>query len=226
MDSSFLLIVAVVALGVWLFVARPRRKRERQQDDERWAELTKRVYQLESSLQELRNGIAVRKTPSSTRPVRADDVAFTAISTAPSSVGKSSEGNTEVAPLALGECEVPRPILPATMREAGADAFGAPPQRVIPESPAPMFAVQPGPTLFEKLKGSLDLEETLGANWLNKIGIVILVIGVALFLAYQLRQVGPAGKVLVGVLVSAALLLGGVFMCPRWCWHCITSMTG
>jgi uncharacterized membrane protein len=213
MDSSFLLIVAVVALGVWLFVARPRRKRERQQDNERWAELTKRVYQLESSLQELRNGIAVRKTPSSTRPVRADDVAFTANSTAPSSVGKSSEGGTtEVAPLELGEAEVPRPILPATMREAGADAFGAPPQWVIPESPAPMFAVQPGPTLFEKLKGSLDLEETLGANWLNKIGIVILVIGVALFLAYQLRQVGPAGKVLVGALVSAALLLGGVFM--------------
>ena len=77
MDSSFLLIVSVVALGVWLFVARPRRKRERQQDDERWAELTRRVYQLESALQELRNGIAVRKTPSSTRPVRADDVAFT-----------------------------------------------------------------------------------------------------------------------------------------------------
>ena len=110
MDSSFLLIVAVVALGVWRFIARRRRKRERQQDDKRWAELTKRVYQLESSLQELRNGIAVRKTPSSTRPVRADDVTFTAISTAPSSVGKSSEGTTEVAPLALGEAQVPRPI--------------------------------------------------------------------------------------------------------------------
>jgi hypothetical protein len=72
----------------------------------------------------------------------------------------------------------------------------APPQSVIPESPAPMFAAQPQPTFFDKLKGGLYLEEALGANWLNTIGIVILVIGVALFLAYQLRQVGPAGKVL------------------------------
>ncbi|HZD33381.1 MAG TPA: DUF2339 domain-containing protein, partial [Candidatus Angelobacter sp.] len=68
------------------------------------------------------------------------------------------------------------------------------------------------PTLLDRLKGGLDLEEAMGANWLNKIGIVILVIGVALFLAYQLRQVGPAGKVLVGVLVSAALLGSGIWM--------------
>ena len=56
------------------------------------------------------------------------------------------------------------------------------------------------------------MEEALGANWLNKIGIVLVVLGVASFLAYQLRQVGPAGKVLVGVLVSLTLLGGGIFM--------------
>jgi hypothetical protein len=32
-------------------------------------------------------------------------------------------------------------------------------------------------------------------NWLNKLGIFILVLGVAFFLAYQLKILGPAGKV-------------------------------
>ena len=74
------------------------------------------------------------------------------------------------------------------------------------------FAVEAGPTWFDRLKGGLDLEEALGSNWLNKIGIVLVVLGVASFLAYQLRQVGPLGKVLVGVLVSLTLLVGGIFL--------------
>ena len=57
-----------------------------------------------------------------------------------------------------------------------------------------------------------DLEETLGTNWLNKIGVVILVFGIAFFLAYQLREMGPAGKVLVGWVVSGVLLGGGIFL--------------
>lgn len=71
---------------------------------------------------------------------------------------------------------------------------------------------EPKATVLDRLKVGLDLEEALGANWLNKIGIVILVIGVALFLAYQLRQVGPAGKVLVGSVVSVALLGSGIWL--------------
>ena len=213
MDSSFLLIVSVVALGVWLFVARPRRKRERQQNEERWADLTRRIYHLESALQELRNGIASGHTPASTRPVHTEPVATATIQTAPRPVSEPKQDTIEVTgPLPSGEAEVQFPILQEAMRVAEAETVKAPSQSATPAFPPPIFAVELGPTLFERLKGGLDLEEALGANWLNKIGIVILVIGVALFLAYQLRQVGPAGKVLVGVLVSAALLLGGIFM--------------
>jgi len=57
-----------------------------------------------------------------------------------------------------------------------------------------------------------SLEEKVGTNWLNKIGIVILVFGIALFLAYQLQHMGPAGKILVGYAVSISLLGGGVFL--------------
>jgi hypothetical protein len=60
-------------------------------------------------------------------------------------------------------------------------------------------------------KRVLNLEEVLGADWLNKIGMSILVIGVALFLAYEMRALGPAGKVLVGFVASGALLGAGIF---------------
>jgi uncharacterized membrane protein len=59
------------------------------------------------------------------------------------------------------------------------------------------------------------MEEMLGANWLNKLGVIILVIGVALFLAYQLKTLGPAGKILVGYVVSAALLIAGLLFEKR-----------
>jgi len=84
-----------------------------------------------------------------------------------------------------------------------------------PQPPPPTFA-QPAGYSFHKL---LNLEETLGANWLNKLGIVILVIGVALFLAYEMRALGPAGKVTVGYVVSLVMLGAGIFFEPRRPWH-------
>ena len=55
----------------------------------------------------------------------------------------------------------------------------------------------------------LDLEETLGANWLLKIGMAILIIGVALFLGYTVQRMGPWGKVLLGSVISVAAVAGG-----------------
>ena len=55
----------------------------------------------------------------------------------------------------------------------------------------------------------LDLEETLGANWLLKIGMAILIIGVALFLGYTVQKMGPWGKVLLGLVISVAAVAGG-----------------
>jgi len=51
----------------------------------------------------------------------------------------------------------------------------------------------------------------LGTDWLNKLGITLLVLGVAFFLAYQLRTMGPSGKVLVGLVTSAVLLGAGIW---------------
>lgn len=57
-----------------------------------------------------------------------------------------------------------------------------------------------------------DWESLIGGNWLNKIGIAILVIGVALFLGYSLQYMEPLGKAATGLGTSLTLLLGGVFL--------------
>jgi hypothetical protein len=67
----------------------------------------------------------------------------------------------------------------------------------------------------QRMKSVFALEETLGTNWLNKLGITILVLGLALFGIYELGQLGPAGKVGLSFFVSFALLAGGVFFEKR-----------
>lgn len=96
-----------------------------------------------------------------------------------------------------------------------------PPRAVPPPSAArvvasPQFAAlrssTPKPTAQQRMKSVFALEETLGTNWLNKLGIIILVLGVALFGIYELGQLGPGGKVGLSYAVSLALLGGGIFL--------------
>ncbi len=53
-----------------------------------------------------------------------------------------------------------------------------------------------------------SVESRLGSQWFNRIGIIALLIGVALFLkfAFDNHWVGPAGRVLIGLLSGAALI--------------------
>jgi uncharacterized membrane protein len=103
----------------------------------------------------------------------------------------------------------PRPELPT--------ALAAPPpvaQRPPVAQAAALKEPERSEPVAETAQGgkSFSLEERLGANWLNKIGVAILVIGLAFFLAYKFQTWGPAGKVLCGFAVSAALLAGGVWL--------------
>ncbi len=67
-------------------------------------------------------------------------------------------------------------------------------------------------TLQQRIKKVSALEETLGTNWLNKLGIIILVVGVALFGVYELSAMGPGGKALISFVASILLLGGGIFL--------------
>jgi uncharacterized membrane protein len=73
--------------------------------------------------------------------------------------------------------------------------------------PPPRPPVDPPPP-----RPRVSLEERLGQNWLNKLGIVILVIGVALFLGVEARTLGPLGKSLIGFALAAAILGGGLWL--------------
>src|SRR6185369_9383728 len=59
------------------------------------------------------------------------------------------------------------------------------------------------------------IEETLGRNWLNKLGITLVVIGIASFGIYELGQVGPLGKVIASYAAALGLLAGGIFLDRR-----------
>src|SRR5262249_41194042 len=81
-----------------------------------------------------------------------------------------------------------------------------------PSAPAPSISdAVIEPSLFERFRSSLDIEEMLGTNWLNKLGIVLLVLGIAFFLAYQLRTMGPSGKVAVGFVTALVMLGAGIW---------------
>jgi len=84
-----------------------------------------------------------------------------------------------------------------------------PPQQ--PPRPAP-FATALTPSLTKPApeRNWSDIEERLGANWLNKIGTAAFVIGVALLLNYSMHYLGPAGKIALGYFLSVVLLVLGI----------------
>jgi uncharacterized membrane protein len=218
MDEIFFGIVALVLVlfvfvGPWILVWRgsARRRRDRLEDQARWSDVTARVYALEREIQQLRGQGSVVPL-SQPAPAKAQEVA----------------GTTPAPPIS------PRPAAP-TRESAQAEAYvtrkvdtapdvsgpaprsipvAAPPPPVVPSAPtpAPAFAsTEIGPSLFDRFKSALDIEEMLGTDWLNKLGIVLLVLGVAFFLAYQLKTMGPAGKVLVGYVTGCVLLGAGIW---------------
>jgi Predicted membrane protein (DUF2339) len=90
-----------------------------------------------------------------------------------------------------------------------------PPAKAARVSAAPLSAYRVSasrPTLQQRMKTVSAIEETLGTNWLNKLGIIILVVGVALFGIYELGALGPLGKVGISYLASAFLLVGGIYL--------------
>jgi len=99
-------------------------------------------------------------------------------------------------------------VVPAVIKPAPPPE---PPIQVRIPPPLPPRPIQPAPSEAAR---SISLEERLGQNWLSKIGIVLVVLGVATFLGYKLVTLGPLGKSLAG-LATAVLLLGGGLLLER-----------
>ncbi len=55
-----------------------------------------------------------------------------------------------------------------------------------------------------------DMELDFGRNWLNKIGIAVLALGVAFLISYSFKYFGPFLKIAFGYVVGGALFFAGL----------------
>jgi uncharacterized membrane protein len=83
--------------------------------------------------------------------------------------------------------------------------------------PAPASTMSAAPAILagapEAHDASMDAWETrIGGSWLNRIGVVLLVIGIASALGYSFTRLGPSGKAALATAVSLALIAGGVLL--------------
>jgi uncharacterized membrane protein len=90
------------------------------------------------------------------------------------------------------------PAAPAAQRVV-AQAPAAPPARAKPAKPG-------------------EWEQILGGNWLARIGVLSLIIGVAFFLkfAFDNNWIGPIVRIIMGVVAGLAMLGGGYFWRRRY----------
>jgi len=196
-------IAGFILFGPWVLVwwTNSRRKHERREDQLRWADLAGRVSQLERDLRHLRENAAA-PTPlqqPAPKPQAAD--AVSAPEPAPRIQVPPTPAQTTAEAWVTRRAEPP-PAKPSLQ------SVPTPPPQTPPSFSSPHIE----PSLFDRFKSSLDIEEMLGTDWLNKLGIILLVLGVAFFLAYQLRTMGPAGKVLVGLVTGGVLLGAGIWI--------------
>ncbi|MGO9009977.1 MAG: DUF2339 domain-containing protein [Bryobacteraceae bacterium] len=173
------------------------------------AELSRRVYQLEGVIAGMKaaNTVAAQETPPKAEPVPVPVAA-------PTPEAKPAP-TPQAEPVPMPP---PPPSLPVTVTPEPAKPSIEPPQppALAPSSatvPPPPFAAVPRfaePEPARPSRSSEEWEAVVGGNWLNKLGIFVLVVAIALFLGYSFTQMGPAGRSAIGLGVSFALLIGGV----------------
>jgi len=87
-----------------------------------------------------------------------------------------------------------------------------PPRPAAVPPPLPRPAPVPAPKPVAAPRPPREWESLIGGNILNKIGALVLVIGIALFLGYSFTHMSPAARVAVCCALSASLLGVGVAM--------------
>ena len=111
---------------------------------------------------------------------------------------------------------IPSPTKPTT-QASPAQPIAA--RVTVPAPTSPLRVPSPKATIRERMNRVSAFEEALGTNWLQKLGIVLLVLGVASFGIYELAALGSLGKVLVSYLAAGTLLGGGIFLEKRERYH-------
>jgi len=91
---------------------------------------------------------------------------------------------------------VPAPPVPQAAPQA------PPPSAVPAAPPLPMAPAQ------EPASSALDLETLIAGRWLNRIGILAVLLSVSFFLKYAFDSnwIGPTGRIAIGLLIGSAML--------------------
>jgi len=94
---------------------------------------------------------------------------------------------------------------------------GAVPADTPPAAQPPVVVPSPKPrkTPVKRSRTSAEWEELIGGSWLNKIGAVVTVVGIALALGYSMRYLGPEGRVALALAMSGAMLAIGAYFDGR-----------
>ncbi len=212
---ALLLLCGAVALVIFLpfwMVARMQRESWNEQE---FVRLNDRIETLAANVHALRRRLdgqdvpvppPAAAVPDSPLPASVPEPLSAVRRDSPPAVLPATPG--EIVPPAAtvtnrpGRTDAPPPAAVSTLPQAPAHDAGFPhPGRMAPHAPATAAAPH---------HSSSELEARLGTNWLNKLGALLLVVGIAFFMTYQLRTLGPLGKDIVGFLAGAALLAGGV----------------
>lgn len=185
----------------------------------RWVYLRERLDEIESRIQKLASAIAAAPgvTPSRMEPVPAPTPTPTAAAVPlpvsfqttapPPAMPPHPTVPVNVAP--TPPATRPRPTVPVNV--------AAPPSAIPPRPTVPANVPPPRPTPPPTFgapavpqRSGAEWEALLGGNWLNKLGVFVLVIGMALALAYSYKLLGPAGRVAVSLAISFSMLAAGV----------------
>ena len=223
----------VLLLAVWLAAEWIKRRRYQEKNDERFSRLIDSLNRADREINDLKK-LATRipeskapapdvgtppvpvaaappaqppKAPAPIRPSATPQPPRGTVPTPPPSPVQPSPSVPPVVPAT----PAPRPVAPAPPPVAAPTPHPAQPSRPLTPVHAASSAPVAHPPAHVQRKSS-ELEEKLGTNWLNKIGIVALVIGIALFLAYKFPTLTNPEKVILGYFVSVFILGLGVYL--------------
>jgi uncharacterized membrane protein len=186
-----LVCLLVIGTPILAFIAFARVQRLTEQvQGARLSELIARVYALEQQLARLATVLPSRESPNPDSAAAAD-VGPAAPPALPLAVPLAWPAQPTAMP--------PGPTPPAPLAANLPDAR--------PTPLASPFQLHPLPT-GSKTSSPVDLENLIAGRWLNRIGILAVIIAVSFFLRYAFDNnwIGPSGRVAIGVLIGAALL--------------------
>ncbi|MGE5327550.1 MAG: DUF2339 domain-containing protein [Deltaproteobacteria bacterium] len=221
----FALIIVGIALPIWAIIRAGHAERAAKKQGEHLAEIEEHVRNLDRGADEARD-LQTRLTALESEVKNLQEKIATGAVQPPHVEVVEREPKLQIKPVSVST--PPPATVQKTPLAPRAEAPGSDPKRLMATPPAAIAPTRVPPPVVQlpqpetkpvEVKSSFSLEETLGTDWLNKLGIIILVIGIAFFLGYQIQRVGPAGKILTGYLVSLALMGLGVFYERRATWR-------